>query len=72
MFTFQMISLELNGIFDVATVIKSDAYQAMVHATNVNDSMCETKLADLESKTRELNKLLQELRQKMDFLKSQS
>ena len=72
MFTYQMVAKEINEIMDQASLAKSAAYEALVHAQTPNDPMCETKLADLEARNLEVTKLLKQLKSKMDYMRNQT
>lgn len=71
MFSYQMVSKEINEIFDIVSVSKSAAYEAMIHSQSGNDSMCEVKMKDLDTRIKEVMKQLTQLRTKIDYMKSQ-
>lgn len=72
MFTYQMVAKELNEILDQATLLKTAAYEAGLHAMKSNDSMCETKLEDIKARSRDVAKLLLQLDNQIEYIRNQS
>jgi hypothetical protein len=71
MFAYQMVSKEINELFDIMTLARSASYEAMLHASANKDELCKTKMGDLEQQLREASRKMKELQQKMEFLKDQ-
>ena len=71
MFNHQMVITDLNAIFIQISMLKTAMYEAMLNAQNADEEMCINKMNDTNKLLKELNLQMQQLKVKMDFLKSQ-
>ncbi len=71
-FSYQMVTKEINEILELTSLMKTAAYEAGLHSASGNEPMCETKLADLKARAKEVSKLMTQLDHKIEYIKHQS
>lgn len=69
MFSYSMVAKEIEMLFEQAGFTKTAAFEAMMHANNMNEDMCAHKIKDLEAFTKQLQQKITDLKNKIEYIK---
>lgn len=67
-FSYQMVTKEINEILEITGLMKTAAYEAGLHSMNGREELCQTKLEDFKARSKEVNKLITALNNKIEYL----
>ena len=72
MFSYQMVIVDLNKLFENTSLLRTASYEAMVNAQDGKEELCQYKMGDIDTIVKDLSKQLLELKRKIELIKDQS